>query len=313
MRAGAAVLPILLLILSAVIASVAVTVFICLRVSKKKLLPIRELCQSMLTLQPPQTTEDHDCIEINQLYEAYRFILTETQQQIKIREEAAARLRQAEHYAFQSRINRHFICDTLESINALAAAGNSTDASAMAAGLSTCLRSSLDDDTLLIPLKQEIQQAVSYFRIQQLRYPGRISLELDLPPVLPEHRIVKLILQPFIENSIVHGFKDIDYPGIITLSVAVTSETLTIRVADNGRGCDITALNSLLNVPSPDREDQENKIGFYCIRNVCRRLKSCYGQHFTIHYEENSLGGITVWMSFEILALNIIAGCLENI
>ncbi|GEM_PF-4218663 len=293
----------LLLIVLAVVTAAVTASFVSLRISKKISFPIQELCRNMSALKPLPTVPDDNCIEINQLCGTYQSMLIEMEQLIKTREETAMKLKQAELSALQSQINPHFIYNTLESINALVATGSSDDASSMITGLSTFLRSSLNNGNTLISLKQEIQQAVSYFQIQQFRFSNRITLELDLPEQIPECRIIKLILQPFIENCIVHGFKDIDYIGVILLSLQETDNELIIKIADNGLGSDIEMLNYLLKQRTLYRDDNVN---FYCIQNVYQRLQNCYGQHFALYYEENDQGGVTVCISIEKMALKIV-------
>ena len=292
----------LLLFLFAVMVSASAAFFRSMRISKKITEPIMELCQDMKSLQTPEPRIRSGCFEINRLCEAYRTMLIAMKQQTRVRAQTAAVLKQAELSALRSQINSRFIFDTMESIKDQITDGNNADATLMLTGLSTFLHSSLPDGNPLISLKQEIRQAVSCFQIQQLRCSSRIKLELDLPEPLPDYRIVKLILQPFIENSIVHGFPNIDYTGILKLSVSETSERLTIRISDNGSGNDIEGLNNLLKQPAPDPADPVN---FYSVPNVYQRLKTCYGQHFTMYYEENSPRGIAVCISIEILALKI--------
>ncbi|MFV0362513.1 MAG: sensor histidine kinase [Suipraeoptans sp.] len=290
----------LILILVALIVTVIIAFFISMRMSQKISSPIQTLCQSMSRIEPQTKTISDSCLEITQLYDTYKSMLIELEQLIKTREETAIKLKQAELQALQSQINPHFIYNTLESINALVATGEKKDAASMITSLSNFFRSSLNNGNTLIPLDKEINQAISYFQIVKYRYSNSVRLETDISDDLSNLKITKLIIQPFIENSIIHGFKDINYTGVIKLIVRPTPKKILIRIEDNGLGSDTEMLNYLLQQRTLYDDDKPN---FYCIQNVYQRLQNKYGDSFKLYYEENSDGGVTVCMEFEIDAL----------
>lgn len=258
--------------------------------SRKISSPIHGLCQQMKLMQKAENTGVSDCIEIYQLYDTYNHMLEKNELLMRSREDALLKVKQAEMAALQSQMNPHFIYNTLESINALIAIGDNTHASQMTEGLGYFLRSSLNNGNLYISLEKEIAQVSAYIQIQKLRYQSKLELILDLPSPLPDYRIIKLILQPLAENCIIHGFKDFDTPGTITISVRESENTLILSVADNGWGSDIEMLNHLIKQRTLY---QENQVNFYCIQNVYSRLQNCYGENFRFTYEENSSGGVT--------------------
>ncbi|WP_333813394.1 sensor histidine kinase, partial [Muricomes intestini] len=160
----------------------------------------------------------------------------------------------------------------------------------MISGLDKFLRSSLNNGNNFITLEKEIEQVSSYIQIQKLRYSDRVEMYLDIPSPLPDYKIIKLILQPLVENSIMHGFKDLNATGRITITVKETGQCLYLLVADNGWGSDIEMLNYLVRCGTLYKEDNVN---FYCIQNVYLRLQNCYGDHADLTYEENADGGVT--------------------
>ncbi len=258
--------------------------------SRKISLPVHSLCQQMQKMEPASGHGVHNCIEVNQLYDTYNGMLVKNEELIKSREETLLKFKQAEMAALQSQMNPHFIYNTLESISALIATKDNEHAALMITGLGKFLRSSLNNGNNYITLEKEIEQVSSYVEIQKLRYANQIELRLNLPSPLPDYRIIKLILQPLVENSIVHGFKDLDYLGLITITVRETKEQLYLSVADNGWGSDIEMLNYLVRRRTLYKEDNVN---FYCIQNVYQRLENCYGEHADLTYEENDDGGVT--------------------
>lgn len=264
--------------------------------SRKVSSPIHTLCQQMTRMQRAENAGISDCIEIYQLYDTYNHMLEKNEVLMRSREEALLKFKQAEMAALQSQMNPHFIYNTLESINALIAIGDNAHASQMTEGLGFFLRSSLNNGNPYISLEKEIAQVSAYIQIQKLRYQNRLELVLDLPTPLPDCRIIKLLLQPLAENCIIHGFKDFETPGTITISVRESESALLLSVADNGWGSDIEMLNHLIRQRTLYREDQVN---FYCIQNVYARLHNCYGEHFRFSYEENSSGGVTAVIQIE--------------
>lgn len=258
--------------------------------SRKISLPVHRLCLYMQKMEPADSQNTHNCIEINQLYDTYNGMLEKNEELIKSREETLLKFKQAEMAALQSQMNPHFIYNTLESISALIATDDNHHAAMMVTGLGKFLRSSLNNGNNYITLEKEIEQVSSYVEIQKLRYANKIRLHLDLPSPLPGFRIIKLILQPLVENSIVHGFKDMEETGEIKITVKETDRCLYLSVSDNGWGSDIEMLNYLVRQRTLYKEDNVN---FYCIQNVYQRLTNCYGGHAGLTYEENDAGGVT--------------------
>lgn len=258
--------------------------------SRKISLPVHRLCLYMQKMEPADSQNTHNCIEINQLYDTYNGMLEKNEELIKSREETLLKFKQAEMAALQSQMNPHFIYNTLESISALIATDDNRHAAMMVTGLGKFLRSSLNNGNNYITLEKEIEQVSSYIEIQKLRYANKIRLHLDLPSPLPGFRIIKLILQPLVENSIVHGFKDMEETGEIKITVKETDRCLYLSVSDNGWGSDIEMLNYLVRQRTLYKEDNVN---FYCIQNVYQRLTNCYGGHAGLTYEENDAGGVT--------------------
>lgn len=262
--------------------------------------PIALLCSSMKNMAAAPEQYRSNCIEIDQLYYTYNEMLAKNEMLIRSREETILKYKRAEMLALQSQMNPHFIYNTLESINALIAIGDNEHASQMTTELGSFLRSALNNGNNLIPLEKELAQVYSYIQIQKLRYSNRISLVLDLPDPIPDHRVIKLILQPLAENSILHGFKDMDETGVITISVRETETDLILSVADNGLGTDIEMLNDLVLKNPLYKEDNVN---FYSIQNVYQRLSNYYGTNASLVYKENETGGVTAVIQISKTAL----------
>ncbi|MGN7414479.1 cache domain-containing sensor histidine kinase [Paenibacillus sp. SAF-068] len=142
---------------------------------------------------------------------------------------------QAELRVLQAQIKPHFLFNTLESINGLALRGERRKVSEMVTRLGNMLRISIQDQEE-IPLGEEIRHLQSYLEIQQYRFSDLFTYKIDIPPHLYSSILLKLTLQPLVENSIQHGFEGITYPGVLRISAYAKRGQLVLCVEDNGIG-----------------------------------------------------------------------------
>ncbi|MEK4527721.1 MULTISPECIES: cache domain-containing sensor histidine kinase [Paenibacillus] len=142
---------------------------------------------------------------------------------------------QAELRVLQAQIKPHFLFNTLESINGLALRGEGRKVSEMVTRLGNMLRISIQDQEE-IPLGEEIRHLQSYLEIQQYRFSDLFTYEIDIPPHLYSSILLKLTLQPLVENSIQHGFEGITYAGVLRISAYTERDHLVLYVEDNGIG-----------------------------------------------------------------------------
>ncbi|MFL0375407.1 sensor histidine kinase [Paenibacillus amylolyticus] len=142
---------------------------------------------------------------------------------------------QAELRVLQAQIKPHFLFNTLESINGLALRGEGRKVSEMVTRLGNMLRISIQDQEE-IPLGEEIRHLQSYLEIQQYRFSDLFTYEVDIPPHLYSSILLKLTLQPLVENSIQHGFEGITYAGVLRISAYAERDHLVLCVEDNGIG-----------------------------------------------------------------------------
>ncbi|MFP4977055.1 sensor histidine kinase [Paenibacillus sp. CN-4] len=155
------------------------------------------------------------------------------------------REKEAELAALQSQINPHFIYNTLESISMLARSKQSEDISEMATSLGRLIRGAVDQDRRFIPLEEELEDARSYIRIQSMRLGPRLRTVFDVEEGIDSCLVPKLMLQPLIENAIVHGIGDRENGGTIWISAVRFEQDLLLTVRDDGRGLDERELAAL--------------------------------------------------------------------
>ncbi len=184
-------------------------------------------------------------------------------------------LRQAELNALVSQINPHFLYNTLDTIVWMAEFNDSTKVIALTKSLAAFFRLSLNGGREFITVEDELEHVRQYLYIQKERYGEKLSYEISAPEELLDYTVPKIILQPIVENSIYHGIKPLDSPGLVTVSVHEDGGRLIFTILDNGAGFD----------PSVSVDGGPSRLGSVGLRNVDQRLKLCYGPEYgvTIH------------------------------
>jgi two-component system, sensor histidine kinase YesM len=197
------------------------------------------------------------------------------------------REKEAELAALQSQINPHFIYNTLESINMLAIRRESELVSDMVTALGRLLRYTVGHDRRTVRLGDELETALAYVKIQQLRYGERLRVLFDVEPVLLRQTVPKLLLQPMIENAIYHGIGDSEEGGTIWINAVAFEDVLLLTVRDDGRGMSEAEMEELRtsiarsSLSSPQEKDGHG----VALRNIYQRLALMYGDTFELHVD----------------------------
>ncbi len=209
--------------------------------------------------------------------------------------EKVSLLRQSQTIALQTQITPHFLYNTLQAINftTLKLCKGDNDASRMIVLFSELLHAALDTKEYLVPLKTEIEYVKQYLKIQQYKYGDKFSFTLDLDENTENIAVIKLMLQPIVENAIHHGILPAKRKCRIILSTMTTAEKFIIKVSNDGVGVSperVYEINSLL---ENSKEILQTKhIG---LSNVNQRIKLIFGDDYgcRIHSME-SLTTVTV-------------------
>lgn len=200
----------------------------------------------------------------------------------------------AEMKALQLQINPHFLFNTLQTLDfkALEYTGQPTAMNQMIQALSDILKYSLQNPHSMVTLKDEIDYLKKYDSIQRCRYEDKYILYYEYEETLENLPIMRLILQPLIENSLYHGIKPLDGSGFIKLRFVRRKNHLIVSVIDTGVGMDRQAITALYKrIDNPDSDN----IG---LTNVNSRLVMKYGPE--AHLKINSKKGMGTCISFRI-------------
>ena len=195
--------------------------------------------------------------EINRLInEVYKLKLLEKEQQLRM---------------LQAQINPHFLYNTFDSINYLAQKYKAEPVSRMIVALGSLMRASVLS-TPNVTLRDELVLIEHYLAIQKIRFGDRLTVHYDMNEDVLDIRIPRLILQPIVENCIVHGLENRTEPGIIEITVTDAGDAVVVQVDDNGCGMSEEALASLL-----DGSRSESGSGGIGMSSVSKRLQLVFG------------------------------------
>lgn len=154
--------------------------------------------------------------------------------------------KQAEYLALQNQINPHFLYNTLEAIRADALIAGVDQIADTTEALATFFRYTITDVDRLVTLSDELENVEDYFTIQKFRFGDRMDLELELnDEELLSARMPRLVLQPLVENAVVHGLEEKTGEGIVKVVVESSRNVLYVYVKDDGVGMDTEQMEKL--------------------------------------------------------------------
>jgi len=201
--------------------------------------------------------------------------------------------KQAELNALQSQINPHFLFNTLESIRIRSLMKNETETADIVKSLSKTFRRMLVWGNDLITIRSEMEYIMDYLQIQKYRFSEKLNYEIYVPDEVYEYKISKMAIQPFIENSCVHGIEGKVGNGLIALTIKKAGDKLEILIEDNGCGIPPEKLGDIRNNLLQTGDLKGANIG---IRNVCNRLRLFYGNEFEFNIESVQDEGTQVYI-----------------
>jgi two-component system, LytTR family, sensor kinase len=224
--------------------------------------------------------------------------LIETRARISARETEVAQLNeqlaQARLFALRSQVEPHFLFNALNAVAGLIREGRADAAVQTVVQLSDFLRQTLSAaNRLEVPLADEIEFAQAYLTIQQTRFTDRLRLDIEVQDGLHNAAVPNLILQPLVENAVKHGISKCKEGGTVRVAASASGDTLDLYVANDGPS-----------LPD-DWNEREQSIG---IANVCRRLRSLYGDASSFDIRNRNGGGVEVAIRIPLHAIDSAEG-----
>ncbi|NLM26833.1 MAG: histidine kinase [Clostridiaceae bacterium] len=203
-------------------------------------------------------------------------------------------LKAAEMMALQAQINPHFLFNTLKTIfwKSIALTGGQNEVSKMIEYLSEILNYSLSSSDELVTLSDEIKNTQCYIEIQKIRYRDKFGVIWQYDENITDYKVIKLLFQPFIENSIYHGIKEKVSPSYIKIKIKINNGIIKIAIIDNGIGIEPARLKDIRE-KLKEKGDYTEHIGLF---NTNKRLKLMYGEEYGIKLRSKSGFGTVVYL-----------------
>lgn len=201
--------------------------------------------------------------------------------------------RKSELDVLQSQINPHFLYNTLDSITWMIEGEKNEEAAFMITQLAKLFRISLSKGHTIISIRDELQHAQSYMNIQKIRYKNKFEVVFDIDPEILDHCVVKLVLQPILENAINYGIREMDGCGIINVCGKKVDDRIILSVSDNGMGIPDDEIGFLLKDTNRIRK-RGSGVGLV---NVNNRIKILFGGQYGLYIESELDEGTTVYIN----------------
>ena len=256
------------------LASLLITVLISISVLRRITKPIKELEQHMNNF-------NNDLSKINLKGDVSIEILS-LQNHFNEMIDKIKYLREYEINALYSQINPHFLYNTLDTIIWMAEFQDTEKVISITKALSNFFRISLSNGKEKIPLKEEINHIKEYLYIQKQRYEDKLEYKISIQPELENIEVPKIILQPFVENAIYHGIKNLDTTGIISIYSQIVDNKIELIIEDNGIGFEAAKKQALM------------KMGGVGIKNVNKRIQYYYGNEYGVKIDSSFKTGARI-------------------
>ncbi|MCT2537073.1 sensor histidine kinase [Aquibacillus koreensis] len=247
--------------------------------------PLHKLTKSMYKVQEGdfnQRVEFRGKDEVGELGKGYDMMVQRISRLIDDVYRSRLSQKEAELKSLQAQINPHFLYNTLDTMFWMAQKKDDKDIADMIYSLSQIFRLSLSDGKEFVTIGNELSLIENYLTLQKSRFFHKFEFEIQASEAVQDIYIPKLLIQPLVENAVIHGIESLDEDGFIYIHVIRESNNLLIHVMDNGNGIPkekLHHLNEYLQTENLDENtnfNPENRPG-YAIMNIIERLKIKYG------------------------------------
>jgi two-component system sensor histidine kinase YesM len=285
------------------VVSMALSIILSQRISK----PIKELRRSMRAVEQGNfdvTADIRSSNEIGELGRAFNIMIREIKKLLNRVTVEQEQKRKSELNALQMQINPHFLYNTLDSVIWMAQGGKQREVIAMSSALARLFRLSISKGREIIDVASELEHVKNYLTIQKIRYKDRLDYRIEVDDDIKSYRIVKIILQPLVENAIYHGIKNNSAAGTVVISGYRTEKGMDLVVRDDGAGMDRESLERLrrkLAADGTDTAGEEPEPGSrpgsgVGVRNVDERIKLYFGPGYGLEFESREDEGTAVFI-----------------
>ena len=257
--------------------------------------PLNEIISFLDNSQPPaDSIEEEDKNELMYIINSIQTHINDKTKMAEILEERMKLLRKSQYDMLQTQINPHFLYNTLETINWMAynMSNSENPVSKSLINLASFFRNTLTSG-YFVSIENEIKYTKEYVNILALRYGDLFDIEWDIDESILSYTIIKICLQPIIENAVYHGIKQKNDKGLIKIKGLCDDNNIILIVSDDGIGIEKDALDELNKTLSETSfTNEKSHIG---LSNVNQRIKIIFGDSYGIHVESTADVGTDVY------------------
>lgn len=259
--------------------------------------PLNEIISFLDNSQPPaDSIEEEDKNELMYIINSIQTHINDKTKMAEILEERMKLLRKSQYDMLQTQINPHFLYNTLETINWMAynMSNSENPVSKSLINLASFFRNTLTSG-YFVSIENEIKYTNEYVNILALRYGDLFDIEWDIDESILSYTIIKICLQPIIENAVYHGIKQKNDKGLIKIKGLCDDNNIILIVSDDGVGIEKDALDELNKTLSETSfTNEKSHIG---LSNVNQRIKIIFGDSYGIHVESTVGVGTDVYVT----------------
>jgi len=297
-------------------AVIAVVIFILIVLvmnyaSKRITKPLAELQDQMKKVEQGnfsiQLEKNYSVAEIDDLIHGFGIMVKKLDELVENVYESGKREQQLKLYVTEARLkllqnqmNPHFLYNTLDAISWLASLSGQDGISRMVNSLGEILRASVKMDTFVSNVEVELNLLKKYLYIQNVRHGDKLAVSVMADESVYDCEILKFMLQPFVENAIVHGIKETGEQLSISIKIEPRGEYLVSEVSDNGRGMDARSQEQLFK----EKESNERTTGTGCV-NVFNRLNLVYPERFFCEVKSIQGRGSRITIKIPLVAVKV--------
>lgn len=242
--------------------------------------------------------------EIGTLYNEYNSMVKSLNAAVKQDYQDKLVILDAQMKSLEARINSHFLFNTLESINSMAELEDNLTIADMSLALGNMFRYTLKTQSELVTIEEELCHVQDYVSIQQIRFDQRFQLIVDMTPEFKQKKVLKLILQPLVENSLYHGLNYCTIGDTISISGHEENSYIYITVSDNGQGMNsetLTKLRSSLSKEASFTELGHRNKQSIGLKNIHSRIELYYGQGYGLTITSELQRGTSILIKLPVL------------
>ncbi|MFD2114582.1 sensor histidine kinase [Paenibacillus yanchengensis] len=281
---------------------IVISVFLALLISKTIYKPIIKLVEqagriTRGNLQVPIVDEGKD--EISYLTDRFNNMVVRIQQLLEETEREQQQKREIEIQMLQAQINPHFLFNALNSLKWTAQLSQADSVSTGLGALAALLRNTIVDKQEHVSLTEEIRNIDHYVIIQKMRYGATFDVNVELDPQVEQCLVPKFILQPLVENAIIHGQEGIQHHLIITITCSLQHNMLQITISDNGAGIPEQRLEQLLQ--GERSEKSSGRLANIGLMNVQDRIVLSFGKQYGLRIVSKVNEGTIVYVALPLV------------